>query len=285
MKDTNEDRVVSSKKETFEKIVERRRVELDFEKQFEIDRNKLAFKTDSTGEIQASYLLTHSTQKDEKIIIYSFLENDNTPIIININGKKARYHEIDVPKNGEKKIDLTLTGLPPGDHLIYLFGEKYLEKDIEDELEIKQTQEVISHNYFSLEVLNSDVKPSIVDLNYKEVDKVGISKEVGRLTLQLYEDLNLTTEVNSIEKKNYFLAINNPSDYKLESHLKLIADYKAEELNKIIVPENSEVFLPVDLNEITDVESIRFILVGKPTEDINVLLPARIIQKSKRFFA
>ncbi|MDM5249379.1 hypothetical protein [Lysinibacillus sp. G4S2] len=169
MKGRDEERVDSSKKEivekTVEKTVERRRVEVDIEKQFEIDRNKLAFKTDSNGEIQASYILTHSTQKDEKLIIYSFLENDNNPIIIDINGKKAQYHEIVVPKNGEKKVDLTLTGLPAGEHIIYLLGEKYLEKDIEEELEIKQTQEVVSHNYFSLEVLNSNIKPSIVDVN------------------------------------------------------------------------------------------------------------------------
>jgi len=266
------------------KIVERRKVEIDIDKYYEIDKNKLAFKTDQNGEIKGSYKLTHSTQKDEKKIIYAFLEDDNSPILIDIDGQKEQYHIVEVPKNGERKVNFTLTDIPSGDHIVYIFGEKYLEKDVQDELGIKQTQEAVTQNYFALKVLNKRAKSSTIEENYTRLKKVGDSK-TGMNILELYEDKSFSKEVDIIENNHeYYLALNNPSKYKLKSHLKLISEYGIEELKKVIVPENSKVILPITLERIIDTETVRFILVGKPIEDIDVTFPARIIEKSKRYF-
>ena len=264
------------------KMVERRKVEIDIDKQYEIDKNKLAFKTDQNGEIKGAYKLTHSTQKDERKIIYAFLEDDNSPILIDIGEQKEQYHVIEVPKNGDKKVDFTLIGIPSGNHIVYIFGEKYLEKDVQNEIEIKQTQEAVTQNYFALNVINKGVKSSTIEENYTLLKKVGNSK-TGINILELYEDKNLSKEVDSIENnREYYLAINNPSKYKCKSHLKLITEYGIRELKKLIVPENSKVILPITLERISDTETVRFVLVGKPTEDIDVTFPARIIEKSKR---
>ena len=278
------DKVELPEEGKMKKMVERRKVEIDIDKQYEIDKNKLAFKTDQNGEIKGSYKLTHSTQKDEKKIIYAFLEDDNSPILIDIGGQKEQYHIIEVPKNSEKKVNFTLTGIPSGEHIVYIFGEKYLEKDIQDELEIKQTQEAVTQNYFALNVLNKRAKSSTIEGNYTLLKKVGESI-TGINILELYEDKSLSKEVDIIDNnQEYYLAINNPSKYNLKSHLKLITEYGIEELKKATVLKNSKMILPITLERISDIGTVRFILVGKPMEDIDVTFPARIIEKSNRYF-
>ena len=278
-----EDSVKIPETEIISKTVESRTAEVSIDKKFDIDRKKLAFKTNKKGELQATYIVTHSTQKDEKIVFYAFLEDDNSPIIMEVNGQKAAYHMISVPKKGQTKFEFTLSGLPLGEHIVYLFGEKYLENGILDELEVIQTQQAVAQNYFSLDVHNSNTYPLKVDNLFKTVEIIEDSYDAGLISMELYSDLELSMEVDFITDGDYFLVITNSREFELKAHLKLVSDYKAEELEQIIVPANSKVMLPVNLDNNIAQDSIRFVLVGEPTDKINIDFLARTILQSKRF--
>ncbi|MGG3573118.1 hypothetical protein ABES80_11630 [Bacillus gobiensis] len=64
----------SSEKDT---ILERRSEEVIIDKKYEINRNKLAFKTDENGEFRAAYILTHRLRRKEKRVFYAMLEERN----------------------------------------------------------------------------------------------------------------------------------------------------------------------------------------------------------------
>ena len=100
--------------------------------------------------------------------------------------------------------------------------------------------------------------------------------------MYLYDDQELSTEVSSIEEKKYYLLINNYQEFELKGHLYLFSDYNSEKLEQIIVPANSKVVLPVNLENHKAKESIRFLLLGEPTEKPDIQFPARIIHNSKR---
>ena len=129
---------------TVERTVEERRVEVNIDEKFEIDRDQLALETNKEGKLQATYIITNNVQKEEKRIMYAIIEGDISPLMIDINGEINKYHIITVPKKGEVKVDFTLSGLPNGKHIVYIFSEKYIDNKNFDELEKVQSQKVLS---------------------------------------------------------------------------------------------------------------------------------------------
>ncbi|MEO2075957.1 MAG: hypothetical protein ABGX20_11350 [Bacillus sp. (in: firmicutes)] len=267
---------------TIEKTIERRRVEVSIDKMFEINRDNLEFTTNSNGEFSATYKITHNTKKEETLIFYALIEGVKTPIIMDVKGKKAPFHFIKVPKDGELQINFTLSDLPGGKHIIYLINEKYNENNISDELEKIQSQKVFSENFFSLDVKNGNNNLLEVSNYFKTVEKLGDSIEGNLFSMQLYEDHKHLIKANVVGKNNYYLVINNDKEFELRAHLKLLSDYSSEELEQIIIPANSRVGLPVNLDNLKAHESIRFILLGEPTSKLDIQIPVRFIQKSER---
>lgn len=270
------------KKETVEKIMEERTVQVSIDKEFEKDDKKLAYKTNKKGELRATYIFSHTTQKKEKIIFYAMMEENEYAVIMDIDGKKARYHTIDVPKEGQVKIDFTLSDLPPGEHIIYIFNEKVIDNKISNELEKIQTQQVFSENFFSLDVHNNNMKAIKIDDSFKTIKKIGDSYEGSMLSMQLYEEPKMSREASSVNKSIYYLVINNHVEFELKAHLRLLSDYSSEKLEQIILPANSQLLLPVNLENLKAQESIRFVLFGEPTNKVDVQFPVRIVYKSAR---
>ncbi|BAQ10624.1 hypothetical protein OXB_2153 [Bacillus sp. OxB-1] len=54
--------------------------------------------------------------------MYSIIEEEISPIMMEINGEKTRYYIFTVPKQGEAKVDFTLSGLPNGKHIVYIYS-------------------------------------------------------------------------------------------------------------------------------------------------------------------
>ena len=267
---------------TVERTIEERRVEVNIDEKFEIDRDQLAFETNQEGKLQATYIITNNVQKEEKRIMYAIIEGDISPFTMDINGKKTKYHIITVPKQGEVKVDFTLSGLPKGKHIVYIFSEKYIDNKTFDELEKIQSQKVFAQNYFSLDVKNNNNYSVRVRNNFKPVKKIEESHTGDMISLYLYDDQEWSNEVSSIEEKKYYLLINNHQEFELKGHLYLFSDYNSEKLEQIIVPANSKAVFPVNLENHKAKESIRFLLLGEPTEKIDIQFPVRIIHTSKR---
>lgn len=267
---------------TVEKTVEERRVEVNIDKKFEINRDQLAFETNNEGKLQATYIITNNIQKEEKRIIYAITEEGTSPVTMEIDGINRAYHMITAPKQGEVKVEFTLSGLPNGKQMVYIFSEKYFDNKISDELEKIQSQKVFSQNYFSLDVQNSNNNSVKVEDRFKPVKKIEESHEGDTISLHLYGDQDLSTEVSSIDKKKYYLLINNYQEFELKGHLNLLSDYNSEKLEQIIVPANSKVILPVNLENHKAKDSIRFVLFGEPTKKTDIHFPVRIIHSSKR---
>ncbi|MDN4606169.1 hypothetical protein [Sporosarcina highlanderae] len=271
---------------TVERTVEERRVEVNIDKKFEIDRDQLAFETNKEGQLQATYILTNNVQKEEKRIMYAIIEEDISPLIMEINGEKTKYHIFTVPKQGEVKVDFTLSGLPKGKHIVYIYSEKYIDNKTFDELEKVQSQKIFTQNYFLLDVQNNSNNNNNnldkFDDSFKPVTKIEESYEGDMISLFLYEDQELSTEVSSIEEKKYYLLINNYLEFELKGHLYLFSDYNVEKLEQILVPANSKAVFPVNLENHKAKESIRFILLGEPTEKPDIPIPVRLMHNSMR---
>lgn len=257
-------------------MLESRRVEVRIDKKFEIDREKFSFKTDENGEFQAAYIFTHKTQKIEKRAWYAMLEEKNSPLTMKVNGEKNSYYFVDVSKEGETRFDFTLTDLPPGEHIVYIISEKMKENHESD----LHPRIAFSVNYFSLKVDHS--KPQKAEEQLKIVEKIGESDKGEMISLHLYEDRQLSTVVSAVSNKKYYLSINNNSEYEIKGRLKFVADYSTEDLDQIRIPANTKGLLPVNLENHKAKESIRFILLGKPTEKIDASFPARISMFSER---
>ncbi|HHW36758.1 MAG TPA: hypothetical protein GXX18_05885 [Bacillales bacterium] len=191
---------------------------------------------------------------------------------------KNTHHFIDVSENGETKVDFSLDDLPSGTHIIYIISEKVIDNNLKDHLEKKQNQEVFSANHFSLEI---DKKKIDKNERFKPVENIEDSYQDERISLRLYEDKKLTTEVSSVEDTNYYLMFNNPSENEISGVLKLLKDYSAETLDRIKVPANSKIMIPVKLKNLEDIQSIRFLLLAQPNIK-DTVFPLRTIKFSQR---
>lgn len=275
--------VGKNNKSKSKKTTETRTVEFHLDKEFIVDQNRNSFKSNEKGMIKGNILYIHSTIKEEQRAVYAFLENDNTPIEMEIEGKEGYHHIIDIPKKGTKKVDFTIADLPPGKHIIYIISEKVLNNNVNDPLEIYETQQTVARNYISVAVNNENRKISKIQNIYTPSKKIqSIDKETS-VQLRMYEDSNLTKEVESIKKGNYFLAIENPHDFGLKAHLKLISEYVPLEFQSILIPPKAKVMVPINLKDYKISNSIRIIMVGEPAEKLDLPLPLRIVKETFRF--
>lgn len=265
------------------KTTETRTVEIHLNEEFIVDRDKNSYITDENGTITGNILYKHSTLKEEQRAVFAFLQNVTTPIKIEMNGIVDSHHIIDIPKEGVKKIPFTISDLPPGKHIIYIISEKVLNDKISDPLEIYQTQRTVARNYLSVEVTNKSKEISKIQNIYTTVQKIkNIENETSEV-MQIYTDSNLTKEVEYIDIDNYFLTIENQHDFELNAHINLISEYVPFALKKVIIPPKSKVVVPISLKDINLNKSARIILVGEPTEEINLPFQLRIIKKTNRF--
>ncbi|MFB5089363.1 hypothetical protein PGC35_19595 [Psychrobacillus sp. PGGUH221] len=277
-KETEQSRDIKSKKTT-----ESRTVEIHLNTEFIVDRDKNSYKTNEKGTIKGNILYKHSTLTEEQIAVYAFLQNDNTPLKIEINGTVNSHHIIDVPKEGTKKIPFTISSLPPGEHFIYIISEKVLNDKISDPLEIYKTQKTVAGNYLSLEVINKGKEVSSIQNKFTPAQKIQDLENETTLVMQMYEDSNLTKEVESISKDNYFLTIENKHDFELKAQLKLISEYIPVELQQVLIPPKSKVMVPIEIKNINLNKSARIIMVGEPLENLDIPLPLRIVKITNRF--
>ncbi|GEM_PF-2436351 len=271
------------KLETIKKTIESRRVEVRIADKYVVDRDKMSFKTDDNGLLEVTHILTHNTLKEEEINLYAFLEDDNTPILIELNGNQSQTHLIKVPKEGEVESNLILKGLPPGDHIIYFVSEKNLKTDVNDDLEIRQTQAAISKNYFSLHVPNKTEVPSDNNTTlFKTIEKEEDLKTKGPISLELYEDEEQLVEASDIKQDEYFLIIKNTREYGFNARINLISDFKTENIENITIEKDSITKLPITLKDIGETNSLRIVFIGEPTVDLNAPYPVREMQFTER---
>ncbi|MGE7606563.1 hypothetical protein ACQKML_08130 [Peribacillus frigoritolerans] len=262
---------------------ETRSVEINPDKEFIVDKDKNSFKTNEKGIIKGNISYIHSTLKDEQRVVYAFLENDDKPLKIEINGTLAPHHIIDVPKEGTKKIPFTVSDLPPGEHMLYIISEKILDDNINDPLEVSQTQKAVAGNYLSIDVHNKNKGKSTSKKVFKRTqDSQEIEKETS-LVMQMYEDSNLTKEVESINKDNYFLTIENPYDFELNAQLKLVSEYVPLDLQQVILPSKSKVVVPINFKDLNISKSLRILMVGTPSKKSDTPFQLRVVKKTNRY--
>lgn len=265
------------------KTSESRTVEIQLNNEFIGDRTKNLHITNEKGAIKGNILYKHSTLKEERIAVYAYLENNNNPVKIEINGSVGSYHIIDVPKEGTKKVPFTISNLPSGEQVIYIISEKVLNDKVSDPLEIYKTQKTVAANYLLLKVNNMSKGVSTIQDIYIKVQKIQDIENETSIVMQMYVDSNLTKEVESINKDNYFLTIENQHDFELKAHLKLISEYESLELQQVLVPPKSKVMVPIVLKDINMNNSARIIMVGVPSEKLDIPFPVRIVKTTNRF--
>lgn len=111
---------------------ESRTTEIHLNPEYIIDRDKNSFQTNEKGTIQGFIWYKYSTTVENQLAVFAFLENDATPVKIEMNGTVASYHMVDIPKEGGKKVPFTITNLPHGNHTLYIISEKVLSNTISD---------------------------------------------------------------------------------------------------------------------------------------------------------
>ncbi|WP_107942862.1 hypothetical protein [Metasolibacillus fluoroglycofenilyticus] len=139
MRDSNTYHEKSSQ-HTVKKTTESRTTEIHLNPEYIIDRDLNSFQTDEKGTLEGFIWYKYSTTKENQLAVYAFLENDATPVNIEINESIAPYHMINIPKEGGKKVPFTITNLPQGEHILYILGEKVLNHSVQDPMEIYDTQ-------------------------------------------------------------------------------------------------------------------------------------------------
>jgi len=269
-------------KENDDKIIitEKRRVEVKIDGEFEIDRNKLLFKTNANGEFKAKYIFSHSTLNDEKFVFYALTEDGDSLLTLEVNNIEDTHHFLNTSKTGVTEVDFSILDVPSGKNIIYIISEKLIDETLTDSFARKQNQEVFSANHFSLEDNKKDID---ADRNktYIKLEKINDSSGMDLTPLKLYEDEQLESEVISVKDGNYYLSINNAYSENWTGTLNLLNDYNLEKKYYLKVPANSETMIPIQLTELENTESIRFLLFVEP--DLKgVELPLRIIHFSKR---
>ncbi|MEC1178285.1 hypothetical protein P9B03_07310 [Metasolibacillus meyeri] len=260
---------------------ERRTTAIYLKPKFIIDRDQNSFQTDEKGMIEGYILYEYSTVKESQLAVFAFLENDITPIKIKMNGVVASYHMIDLPNEGGT---FTITNLPRGNHILYIISEKVLNNTISDPVEIYDTQITVARNFLSIKVQNERTETSTIPSSYATVEKIQDSKNDTSVIMQMYEDSNLTKEVDFINNiDDYFLTIENQYDFEMKAHLKLISGYETLELQQILIPANAKVLVPTNFQAFHINKSARIIMVAAPSEKLDIPYALRVVKTTKRF--
>ncbi|MGP7819350.1 hypothetical protein [Niallia sp. 01092] len=269
--------------DSFEKIYsESRTTRISTTPEYINDLNKLDFKTNENGIFEGTHILKHNTSKDEKVVFYAVMENGASPLLITLNGKKGYFHMIDVPKCGEVQLNYSLSNIPAGKQMIYLFTEKYFDDyKHSDEWEKRHSNWYITHLYFSLDVKGANPAPVA---NHLYVVPKRIEKPTQKgLPITIYKDKNLFKEADELKEGTYYLSINNKYDREMQGQLMMMTDYTVGNSQKLFIPAFSKIIIPFELKKESLIESIRFILLGIPTKDyFEAPRPIRIVQGSHR---
>lgn len=263
---------------------ESRTTEIHLNPKYIIDRDKNSFQTDEKGTIKGFIWYKYSTTVENQLAVFAFLENDATPVKIEMNGTVAPYHMIDIPKEGGKKVPFTIINLPRGHHILYIISEKVLNNTISDPLEIYDTQRTVARNFLSIKVHNEQTETSTIPNNYAAVEKIQDLKNETSVIMQMYEDADLTKEVDTINSMdNYFLTIESQYDFEMKAHLKLISDYETLELQQILIPANAKVIVPTNFQAFQIDKSARIIMAAAPSEKLDIPYALRVVKTTKRF--
>ncbi|MDE5055354.1 hypothetical protein NDK25_24355 [Niallia taxi] len=264
---------------------ETRSVQVLPDEEYIVDIDNISFKTDAYGTLKGNISYTQSTLTEEQRIVYGFLEDNNSPIKIELDGDLAPHHTIDTPKEGTKTIPFALKDLPPGDHILYIVSEKVLNDNISDPLEIASTQKSVAANYFSLKVNNKNKdKTANTERTYSTAKVVKELEIETSEVMKLYEDSNLTKEVVSeLKNDKYFLTIKNPYDFELNARFKLISEYEPSDLQDVNIPANSKVIVPINLKSSKLYKSARVLMLAEPAKDMGLSYAARFIKVTNRF--
>ncbi|WP_342558848.1 hypothetical protein [Metasolibacillus sp. FSL K6-0083] len=275
-----------SSQHTVKKTTESRTTEIHLNPEYIIDRDLNSFQTDEKGTLEGFIWYKYSTTKENQLAVYAFLENDATPVNIEINESTAPYHIINIPKEGGKKVPFTITNLPQGEHMLYIIGEKVLNHSVQDPMEIYDTQRTVARNFLSVKVNNEHSETATISSSYMTAQKIEDLKNETSVIMQMYENSNLIKEAELLNRKDeYFLTIENQYDFELKAHLKLISEYEAFELQQIIVAPSSKVVIPLNFQAYHLMNSARLIMVAAPSEPLHTDYSLRIVKTTKRMRA
>lgn len=268
------------------KSLNKRKTRMSTTEQYITDINKLSYKSDDNGVFEGTYTLIHDTKEDERIVFYAILENSKTPLEFIVNNQKKAFHVVEMPKNGENKINFKFNNLPPGEHILYFFTEKYFD----DYKTVESFEQLGFHNYISRYYFLIDVKSQhsevLNEMSYKKTLIIDDIVEKGE-KLSVFEDEELSEATGKIKNGFYYLLINNPYDFDIAGTLCVIADYEYKPIEDIVVTKNSKSTISIELDEefIRKKESLRFLFLGtlQKSKIIKEDIPIRLMIPSQRF--
>lgn len=250
-------------------------------KEYIKDFHTLSYKSGNAGQFTATLRVMHETEKVEKIIFYAMLEGEGTLLEFSVAGVKKVHHLVDVPRHGEVDFIFTFEDLPPGNHIIYLMTEDYLNPFYIEE----ECKGHIGFFYFAIEVENANKKSLSNHVELFEYNGHTCQNDKG-VKITLFKDKKMKKMVESVcSGSYYYLAINNPNDFEYDANLSVLVNYELNQLGKMTIPQSSKVVLPIILSEelLRDKQSILFLLIGKPIKEPNEYgFPERIRFISKR---
>lgn len=253
-------------------------------KEYIKDFHTLSYKSGNAGQFTATLRVMHETEKVEKIIFYAMLEGEGTLLEFSVAGVKKVHHLVDVPRHGEVDFIFTFEDLPPGNHIIYLLTEDYLNPFYIEE----ECKGHIGFVYFAIEVENAKKKSlsNHVELFEYNGHTCNKDKKMKIPQITLFKDKKMKKLVESVcSGSYYYLAINNPYDFEYDANLNVLVNYELNQLGKMTIPQSSKLVFPIILSEelLEDKQSILFLLIGKPIKAPNEYgIPERIRFFSKR---
>lgn len=236
-------------------------------KEYIKDVHTLSYKSDNAGQFTATLRVMHETEVAEKIIFYAMLEGEGTLLEFSVEGVKKVHHLVDVPRHGEIDFIFTFEDLPPGNHIIYLMIENYLNPFYIEE----DFNRHIGYFYFAIEVENAKKKSLSDHVEVFEYNGHTCQNDKG-VKITLFKDKKMNKLVDSVCSGNYYyLAINNPHDYEYDANLSVLVNYELNELGKMMIPKSTKLVFPIIISEelLKDKQSILFLLIGKPIKEPN----------------
>lgn len=274
---------------------ELRKTEMKTTSEYQVDPNKLLYKTDKNGIFKATYKFSHATQKDEQMVLYALLEGSTEPLHLTVNGKKEKYHIVNVPKNGDTTLHFSISDLPRGGHILYLCTEKFFNEKINyNDLAKKGISAYFAPYYFHLQVGDEKVnnvrkqdviKPEVIKpISVKKIEKG------GEPSIRLFHEKDPYGKLDSVNSNSkYYISIKNTSKYPFSGSAYLLSGYEVSNINNskegnlIEVPPLSKVDFPLDLQDFKLKDSLRIIYVGIPEAKVSdVQFPVRVFFNTER---
>lgn len=251
-----------------------------------VDSKKLLYTVDQDGKFEATYTLKHNTRTPEKMVFYILMENTNTPISVKINGIQKKYHVMKVPKKGKVSVTFTISNVPKGNHIVYLFTEIY-EEDLNSKnpVEKHNIQTFMSFYYFQLKGKEGVTKA----ISQKSIKPISVLKADAKKdhSLKLFKDEKLSNEIlDSITRGMYYLSFNNSDEFNMRANMYVLNDYEVQnnDPNSVDIAPFTKAVVPIDLSNIKSNNSIRIIMIGIPEKNkTEAPFPVRVAFSTMRF--